>query len=426
MKIILIFLSIWSWGSLIMAQHEFVTVNGTHFERKGERYVIVGTNFWYGMNLGVGKGQERLIRELDRLQELGINNLRIMGASEGPDDAPWQMVPSLQPEPGRYREELWEGLDFLLMEMGKRNMTAVVCLNNFWPWSGGMAQYHHWFGGGEIPYPPPAEGGTWLKYQLYTQRFYRNRAALKAFEAHVKKILLRINSLTGQAYTNDPTIMAWEIANEPRGILKKKAYRRFLHQTAGLIKSLDPQHLVTTGSEGKTSSSWAGNRFIKDHHSPFIDYATVHIWVQNWGWYDASSPAVSLETAICKAQDYLTQHVAWATQMGKPLILEEFGISRDFNSHDSHSATQYRDQFYQEMFQQVVEYVSEKSPLAGANFWAWAGEGRPRVPEAIWQPGDEFIGDPPHELQGWYSVYDTDSSTLEVIREFGQLMRGIE
>ncbi|NDC78164.1 MAG: mannanase, partial [Chitinophagia bacterium] len=51
-------------------------------------------------------------------------------------------------------------------------------------------------------------------------------------------------------------------------------------------------------------------------------------------------------------------------------------------------------------------------------FWAYGGEGRPRTPGEMWAKGDPFTGDPPHEPQGWYSVYDTDSSTRAVIRNF--------
>ena len=50
------------------------------------------------MNLGSkGPGGDRakLVRELDRLQAMGITNLRIMAASEGPDAEPWRMVPAL-------------------------------------------------------------------------------------------------------------------------------------------------------------------------------------------------------------------------------------------------------------------------------------------------------------------------------------------
>ncbi|MEL7341167.1 MAG: beta-mannosidase, partial [Bacteroidota bacterium] len=87
------------------------------------------TNFWYGMNLGsegAGGDRKRLIRELDHLKSIGINNLRIMAASEGDAQAPWRMQPSLQPNPAEYDDALWEGLDFLLTEMRKRELYAVV------------------------------------------------------------------------------------------------------------------------------------------------------------------------------------------------------------------------------------------------------------------------------------------------------------
>jgi mannan endo-1,4-beta-mannosidase len=64
--------------------------------------------------------------------------------------------------------------------------------------------------------------------------------------------------------------------------------------------------------------------------------------------------------------------------------------------------------------------------LTGVNFWAWGGEGRPRTPQGIWQPGDNFIGDPPHEFQGWYSVFDTDTTTHRIIKTYATKMAGIQ
>src|SRR5688572_29844202 len=59
----------------------FVKVNGTHFEVNGKPYYFLGANFWEGMNLasqGPGGDRLRLIRELDCMKSLGINNLRIL------------------------------------------------------------------------------------------------------------------------------------------------------------------------------------------------------------------------------------------------------------------------------------------------------------------------------------------------------------
>lgn len=112
-----------------MTADDFVKVNGTRFTRKDKSYFIKGANYWQGINLAAideyGGDRRRLNKELDQLQEMGVNNLRIMASSEGPDDQPYRMRPSLQPSPGSYNEHLFQGLDYLLHEMGKRDMTAV-------------------------------------------------------------------------------------------------------------------------------------------------------------------------------------------------------------------------------------------------------------------------------------------------------------
>ena len=36
------------------------------------------------------------------------------------------------------------------------------------------------------------------------------------------------------------------------------------------------------------------------------------------------------------------------------------------------------------------------------------------------EEGDPFTGDPPFEFQGWYSVYDTDRSTLKVLEKYSK------
>lgn len=108
---------------------DFVTVEDTRFVYKNEPYFIKGANYWQGINLAskdeYGGDRRRLNKELDELKEMGVNNLRIMASSEGPDDQPYRMRPSLQSSPGQYNENIFQGLDYLLDEMGKRNMTAV-------------------------------------------------------------------------------------------------------------------------------------------------------------------------------------------------------------------------------------------------------------------------------------------------------------
>ena len=53
----------------------------------------------------------------------------------------------------------------------------------------------------------------------------------------------------------------------------------------------------------------------------------------------------------------------------------------------------------------------------GSNFWAWNGEARAAHPDARFRDGDlAYMGDPPHEPQGWYGLFDGDASTLALVR----------
>ena len=410
---------------------EFVRVEGTKFKVGEKSYYFMGTNFWYGLNLGskgAGGNRERLIRELDRLKDIGVTNLRVVAGSEGPDSEPYRMVPSLQTAPGVYNEEVLDGLDFLLSEMKKRDMYAVMCLNNFWNWSGGMAQYVVWAGMADsIPYPPPHPGGDWGVFQNFSAQFYSNTKAMELFDNHIKAIIGRKNSYSNLNYKDDPTIMAWELANEPRGANNVDAYYQWVKNASSLIKHLDPNHLVTTGSEGKTSSPSSGTDPEKDHSLASIDYQTIHIWVQNWEIYNPAKTDSTLQPSIDYAMNYLKEHEAISKKINKPVVLEEFGISRDANSHDPSSSTSVRDQYYEKIFEAILQRASgENSIVSGVNFWAWAGEGRPRQAEAIWKAGDDFIGDPPHEPQGWYSVYDTDSATNTIIKSYGEKLKELK
>lgn len=218
--------------------------------------------------------------------------------------------------------------------------------------------------------------------------------------------------------------MAWQLANEPRGMLRPGKYRRWIQETARLIKSLDPNHLVCIGSEGNTNAP-TGNHFRKDHQLKAIDYTTIHIWVQNWGWYDPRDPQSTYPRAAQKMEEYLRRHLEGAEKLGKPLVLEEFGIARDGDSYDPDAATTWRDRYFSQVFELLHRLAAGGTPVAGGNFWAWSGEGRPRHPRCVWQAGDDWTGDPPHEFQGWYSIYDQDEGTAEIIRKYVTRMKAL-
>lgn len=384
-------------------------VRGTAFARDGSPFFLNGFNHWSASTLArpdVPGGWDRLRRDLDDLGSIGVNGLRVMVATEGPDSEAMRIVPTLQPSAGRYDPAGLEGVQRLVTELERRDLVAVFVLNNFWVWSGGMAQYLAWAGAGPIPYPPPAPGGSWDRYQRYAARFYTTRAATDAFAGFVRAFVPPL--------ANSRAIV-WELANEPRGINNVRAFRRWIWETAALIRSLAPGHLITTGSEGQTASAFfSGNDVIADHQSPDIDFVTCHLWAQNWGWIKKDAIARGFDRALGLARRYVDDHAERAAKLGKPLVLEEFGFPRDGGSFDPGATTTFRDRYFAELYGQVGR-LRRTGGIAGIMPWAWAGDARPPRPGALWRPGDPFTGDPPHEEQGWYSVY-RDDTTVEVIR----------
>lgn len=408
----------------------FIKVRGLQFEKDGNPYCFLGTNMWYGANVGMegpDGDRERLIRELDLLKKLNINNLRVLGASEGKTQRN-TVNPPIQPDLGQYDEKVLKGLDFLLAEMAKREMHAVIYLNNYWVWSGGMSQYVSWLENETIP-NPFLEQYNWGQFMNFSARFYTHEQANQAFLNYIRTLINRKNTITGVKYKNDPTIMSWQLANEPRpgrgeaGKQNYAAFSRWINKTAGFIKSIDPNHLVSTGNEGTEGCIGSAELYKEIHNYDHIDYLTLHLWVLNWGWFNPLNAEETYPEAEKKALAYIHEHVGYAEQLGKPTVLEEFGIPRDEHSYSPDSTTKWRNRYFTTVFNYILENAKGGGPLVGSNFWAWGGFGKIRDPEdAIWKKGDDFTGDPPQEPQGRNSVFATDSATLKIIKTFSKKM----
>lgn len=410
----------------------FVKVDKTHFARGGQRYYIAGANFWYGAYLGAPSkvgDRARLLKELDTMKAAGINNVRVLAVSEK-TDMPSAVRPATTAAPGQYDEELLAGLDYLLAELAKRDMTAVIYLNNFWQWSGGMTQYLNWFEGTKALDPNVTK--DYEDYMAKTVRFYRNDKAQAEYRNVIRKIVQRVNTVTGKRYADDPTVMSWQLANEPRpGNAKttaeeKAVYVKWIADTAAYIHGLDANHLVSSGSEGLAGSAQDGELFMQAHRTRHIDYLTYHLWPKNWGWIDSRNVAATWDGALEKSRHYLNVHIDYAKKVGKPIVLEEFGMDRDNASFDIKAGTTVRDRFYGEVFNVITTRAAKGDPIAGFNFWAWGGAGRAANPDYWWKEGNDLMGDPPQEEQGLYSVFDTDASTIALIKETAAKLKALE
>jgi mannan endo-1,4-beta-mannosidase len=405
---------------------EFISVRNGQFRLRGRPYFYVGANLWYVCYLSEGTlsgGRARLVRELDRLQSIGVKNIRLLAGSET-SPLVGAIPNGITRAPNDYDENLLGGLDFCLAEMAKRDQRGILFLSDYWQWSGGFAEYVRWATGENIPDPdkPKIAAGDWHSFMKFSARFYQTPAANEFYRNYISSLIQRRNTINGRIYRDDPAIMTWELANEPRPCADDSTAEKdvpifcdWVDATAKFIHAQDPNHLVCTGSEGIQGSLGKSENFIAAHKTPAIDYVTVHMWLKNWGWLKEPMLGEEFEIAAGKARDHVELHNQIATDiLRKPLVLEEFGLPRDHENYSPDSPTTARDEYYRRMFAQVAKSCQARRALQAANFWAWGGEGRADNQK---NSATKFLGDPPCEPQGLNSVFDTDASTLAIIAD---------
>lgn len=407
----------------LSAKKGFVQVKDGHFVRDGIPYYYVGTNFWYGAILGSegqGGNRARLCKELDRMRAMGIDNLRILVGSDGQRGIKTKVEPTLQEAPGIYNDTILAGLDYLLMEMGKRRMVAVLYLNNSWEWSGGYGYYLEQAGEGKAP--RPNEDG-YPAFMKFVARYATCEKAHQLFYDYVRFILSRTNRYTGLKYTDDPAIMSWQIGNEPRAFSTEAlpAFEKWLAEASALIRSLDANHLVSIGSEGSWGCENDYGVYERICADKNIDYCNIHLWPYNWGWARADHLVEDLAVSCRNTKDYIDRHLAICARLSKPLVMEEFGYPRDGFSFSLSSTTEGRDGYYKYVFSLVGDNAEKGGYFAGCNFWGWGGFAKPRHEQ--WEVGDDYTGDPAQEAQGLNSVFVTDTTTLQVVKTEVERMR---
>ena len=147
----------------------------------------------------------------------------------------------------------------------------------------------------------------------------------------------RVNRYTGIAYRDDPAVFAWELINEPRCRNCARHLQDWIEEMAKYVKSLDANHLLSTGQEGFYAAGakgsvdanpelWAlttGQSFVENHDVPEIDFAVAHLWPDNWGVFSLGG-SLGDDFSV----DWIRAHERDARELlGKPLVLEEFGAT---------------------------------------------------------------------------------------------------
>jgi mannan endo-1,4-beta-mannosidase len=334
---VLAFTAVCNLCGAAMAQ-DFVERTGTHLTVADKAFRYSGPNIeWLGLE-GYGPHDPAGPRlpshfEIDdafaTAAEMGAKVVRAqtMGDTVG-------CPLCIEPTQGKFNDAAFASSDYAVATAHKYGMRLIIPLVGDCATcaGGGLGQYI-----------------AWNKKKSF-QDFFTDPGIIAAYEAHIDAVLDHVNPLTGIAYKNDPTIMAWENCNMcglialltgggPQALASVAAWT----ETIGAhIKHADPHHLYldTTGIFGL---------YPKALDNPSTDLVTFEFY-PHWdallgqGW-----PPTTAET--------FTHHAATVTAHGKVFIVNEFGWDRtNWKTPDD--------------LQHVLDTLAKDPNIAGDGFWA--------------------------------------------------------
>ena len=281
----------------------FVQRLGPQLLHNGDPFPIVGTNTYYLAYVE----ESTLIGALDLAVSFGMNVLRTWAfldteKAPGPGEVSFQYwdaatkAPRLQDgENGLVR------LDRAIAQAGERGIRLILTLTNNWPDFGGMPRYVEWFG----------MAGK-------KNHFYTDQRCRTAYQNYVRELVTRRNTITGRLYSDEPAILAWELANESRcedfldGTEKLLGW---VDEMSRYIRGLDSNHLIAVGDEGYLGMYGVNSeKLLEIEH---IDFGTFHMYPDSMA-KDQDAEEWGL--------DWIRKHSNLANQAGKPMLLEEYGI----------------------------------------------------------------------------------------------------
>ncbi|XP_052190647.1 mannan endo-1,4-beta-mannosidase 5-like [Diospyros lotus] len=369
-----------------------VTTKGTHFLLDGSPFYFNGFNSYWMMHVAAQPTERDKVTQVFReAAGAGLTVCRTWAFSDGGDEA-------LQISPGVYNEYVFQALDFVIYEARKYGIRLILSFVNNYSDFGGRAQYVKW----------ARDAGIQINSD---DDFYTHSILKKYYKNHVKRVITRCNTITGTLYKDDPTIMAWELINEPRCQIdySGRTIYAWVQEMAAYVKSLDNKHLLEVGMEGFYGDSTpdreqvnpgyqVGTDFITNNIISEIDFTTIHAYPDTWlsGKDDDSQMAFM--------NKWVESH--WADSkrlLRKPMIIAEFGKS----SKDPKYSTNKRDSFMRTVYEMIDKLVKSGGTIGGSLVWQLMAAGM----------------EPYHD--GYEIILSENLSTNEVISMQSSQMAGL-
>ncbi|KAI0043653.1 glycoside hydrolase family 5 protein [Auriscalpium vulgare] len=295
----------------------FVKTSGQKFTLNGAPFTVVGSNsYWVGLT---GLSTANMNAAFKDIANAGATTVRTWGFNEvtstGSSSAYYQSWSGSTPTVNTGSNGLGN-FDNVVAAAKANGLRLIVALTNNWSDYGGMDVYVNQILGSGQPH----------------DYFYTNSQVINAYKNYVKTFVSR--------YVNEPTILGWELSNEPRcsgstsatsGTCTTTTITNWATTISAYIKSIDSNHLVAIGDEGffnepsNPSYPYQGTEgidFAANLKISSIDFGTFHLYPGSW----------SVSPADTWGAQWIADHATVQKSVNKPTILEEFGVTSSQSS----------------------------------------------------------------------------------------------
>jgi mannan endo-1,4-beta-mannosidase len=343
--------------------NSFVMREGSELELKGKPFRFAGSNNYYPMYVS----QFMVDSLFDKAQASGFDVMRVWGSLViGHADGTNSIDPSNTSVFFQYWNDSADApafndgdnglkhLDYVVYKAGLDHLKLVLPLVNNWSAFGGIDQYVQWAGG------------------TFHDEFFTSQTIKGWYKDWILHLLNHVNFYSGIKYKDDPTIMMFDLVNEPRckGSIPNGKYPAsstctsdtladWAAEMSTFIKQNDHHLLVSMGDEGflcldKTSPDFTiactdGVDSLKFAAVRNIDVMSLHMYPDYW----TSQQSPKNQNADW-GTDWIKTHARMAREIRKPVYLGEYGWL-DKNTRNS---------VYQQWTDEVV-----RSDTNGSLYW---------------------------------------------------------